>query len=240
MLLAGSLLTSYDKIMPAKNLVRIDAENSYHHIYNRGVEKRVIFEDEQDYKVFLKYLKEYLSSPPELKDVVETFTLERGSFQGVPHQPKNYFGKVELLAYCLMPNHFHLLLHQITKGSIEKLMRSLQIRYSTYFNKKYKRVGSLFQGPYKSVLVDNENYLLHLSRYIHLNPSEYIKSLTGAYSSYADYLEIRNTTWVKPGIVLSFFNQAKNDFIKTNTYKSFVETYNENSETILKGFMLDD
>lgn len=227
--------------MPAKNVIRVDTENSFYHIYNRGVEKRIIYNDEQDYKVFLNYLKEYLSPKKDFSAIKEKFILRGSSFVGIPHQTKNYFGKIELVAYCLMPNHFHFLLHQIEKGSIEKFMRSLLIRYSMYFNKKYDRVGSLFQGPYKSVLIENENYLLHLSRYIHLNPKENFNDLTKAYSSYADYLGKRSTSWIKPKVVLQYFDQAKLDFLKkTNTYKDFVEKSDSNNESMLENITLEE
>lgn len=214
--------------MPAKNLIRTESENSYYHIYNRGVEKRIIFIDEQDYKVFLKYLKDYLSPLPDPSKIKKPFTLQGYTFQGVPHQVKNFYKKVKLIAYCLMPNHFHFILYQKNVHEIKNFMQSATTRYSMYFNKKYDRVGCLFQGTYKSVLINNEDYLLHLSRYIHLNPSENFDKLETAYSSYANYLGIRKTTWVKPQIILSFFENAKKDFLKNNTYKKFVEDYQIN------------
>ncbi|KKQ91876.1 MAG: hypothetical protein UT58_C0001G0009 [Microgenomates group bacterium GW2011_GWC1_39_7b] len=226
--------------MPARNLIRFEGDDCYYHVYNRGVEKRIIFEDEQDYKVFLNYLKEYLSPPPDLSKITKTFTLQGFSFQGVPHQPKNYFEKVELLAYCLMPNHFHLFLHQKNEHDIEKFMRSLLTRYSMYFNKKYDRVGSLFQGPYKSAIVRDESYFLHLSRYIHLNPSEYTKDLVSAYSSYSEYLGLRKTPWIHPEKILFFFKQASKDFIqKENSYKNFVKNYKIDSTSILENLTLE-
>jgi hypothetical protein len=113
-------------------------------------------------------------------------------------------------------------------------MQALSTRYSLYFNKKYGRVGSLFQGTYRAVLIENENYLLHLSRYIHTNPYEITKNLESAYSSYSEYLGKRETQWIKPKIVLDYFDKAKSDFIKgTNTYKNFVENYSLDSAKIL-------
>lgn len=217
--------------MPAKNLIRIDVEDSYYHIYNRGVEKRVIFEDDQDYKVFLSYLKDYLSPPPDPNKSKKIFTLQGLSFKGIPYQVKNYFGKIELNVYALLPNHFHFLIHQIEISSIEKLTRSLLTRYSMYFNKKYNRVGTLFQGPYKSKMVLDENYLLHLSRYIHLNPREHQKNLTKAYSSYADYIGIRKTKWIKTDPILKYFkNNKSTDFKYINSYKDFVEKYKPDAD----------
>lgn len=226
--------------MPAKNTIKIYVENSYYHIYNRGVEKREIFIDEQDYKIFLGYLKEYLSPVPKSKNHTIDFTVRGKSFKGVDYIVKNYDNQIELIAYCLMPNHFHLLIKQVEGKSMELFMRSLATRYSMYFNKKYDRVGSLFQGPYKSVMIDDESYLLHLSRYIHLNAAENYNDLTKAYSSYAEYLGIRKTEWIKPHAILQYFDQTKADFIKTNSYKDFVEKYKKENNAILEGITLEN
>lgn len=119
-------------------------------------------------------------------------------------------------------------------------MRSVATRYSSYFNKKYDRVGPLFQGRYKAVLITEDNYLLHLSRYIHLNPLEYTKDLIKAYSSYADYLDLRKTPWVKPNIILKFFNSSIIPEIKKiNSYKDFVENYKKDSSEVLENLTLE-
>lgn len=156
--------------MPQKNTVKTFTENGIYHAYNRGVEKRDIFIDEQDYAVFLHLLKYYLS-PLEVKNVHPLLEFQNFSIVR-PHPLANIEKEVELIAFCLMPNHFHLLLKQISIDGMTKLLRRILTTYSMYFNKRYKRVGHLFQGPYKAVLVQNDSYLLHLSRYIHLNPSE--------------------------------------------------------------------
>jgi len=229
--------------MPTKNSIKIYAENTIYHVYNRGVEKRDIFLDEQDYKVFLGYLKEYLSPPPSLEDrIKKSFTLKGRTFKGVSRQPNNYCEKIDLLAYCLMPNHFHFILKQNDdKNTLKEFMRSLLTRYSVYFNKKYERVGSLFQGKYKAIIVMDEVYLLHLSRYIHINPYEITKDLVNAYSSYAEYLGIRHTDWIKPKLILSYFTNQKTipEFTAINTYKSFVENYLKDNSNILEGLRLE-
>lgn len=220
--------------MPSRNVIKINITNGYYHVYNRGVEKRIIFEDAQDYKVFLNYLKEYLSPPPSLEERIKPFILKGSSFQGIPHLPKNYFNQLELLAFCLMPNHFHLLIKQKGKGVMANFMRSLATRYSMYFNKKYSRVGPLFQGIYKAVMITNNNHLLHLTRYIHLNPLEQSSDLISAYSSYGTYLGIIKTPWISTMEVLSFFGQSKADFFKDiNTYKAFVENHKVNTTSVL-------
>jgi len=227
--------------MPSRNIVKIYVSNGIYHVYNRGVEKRNIFEDKQDYGVILKYLKEYLSPPPKPEDLKTIFNLRGGTFKGIRRQPKNYNKQVELMAYCIMPNHFHLLIKQNTDRVMIDFLRSLLTRYSIYFNKKYDRVGKLFQGHYKAVLVTEDNYLLHLSRYIHLNPSEYTDNLEDAYSSYADYLGLRKTEWVKPDLILNFFNkEVAPEFKKLVSYKDFVENYSKDSAEILGRLTIED
>ena len=196
--------------MPAKNLFRERKEGIYSHIYNKGVENRVIFNDEADYTVFLDFLEGYLTPPQDPESIKKSFTVNGRVFRGTPHQPKNYFNKVELIAYMLMPGHFHLLLHQVAKGSLESFIRSLCTRYSMYFNKKYQRTGALFEGPYKSVQIKSGPRLPHLTRFFHY---------AGGHSSYSEYLGARETSWVKPKIVLSFFSKG------TAGYKDFVEKY---------------
>jgi putative transposase len=205
--------------MPSKNLIKFYIADSVYHIYNRGVEKRIIFQDAQDYKVFLNYLKEYLTDP-ESTPKLQGPTLQL--------RMKNYFGEIELLAFCLMPNHFHMIIKQKDKNSIKKFTQSLFTRYSMYFNKKYSRVGSLFQSKYKATNAINEDYLLDLTKYIHLNP---VKNLVNAYSSYSDYLGLTNTVWLNTKIVMNKFKD--NHFIvhkKIKSYKDFVENFKNNND----------
>lgn len=185
--------------MPAKNSVKQFIEHGHYHIYNRGVEKRDIFLDKQDYLVFLHFLKKYLD--PNL-----------GSDPFWKY--KSLTNEVELLTFCLMPNHFHLLAKQITKNGITKLLRAICTNYVMYFNKKYERVGGLFQGKYKAVLVLDDIYLLHLSRYIHLNPPEGSDPVNYPYSSYQYYLGYKNSSWIKPEEILSFFKTAQKNHSK--------------------------
>jgi hypothetical protein len=194
--------------MPAKNLSRINEDGIYLHIYNKGIENRAIFNDKEDYEVFLEYLKEYLSSPKDPKTIKKAFKVKGRTFQGTPHLPKNYFNQVELIAYNLTSNHFHLILHQISKGSLEKFLRSLSTRYSIYFNKKYQHTGALFAGPYRSVQIEVGLRLSHLTRYLHLS---------GNHTSYPDYLGQRQTPWLKPEAVLDLFGKEQ------GSYQDFVE-----------------
>ena len=130
-----------------------------------------------------------------------------------------------------MPNHFHLLIKQRIKKGITKLMNRTGTNYSMYFNKRYERVGSLFQGVYKAVLIETESQLLNLSRYIHLNPFEiekrnFKKLIDYSYSSYGDYLGRRKSEWVRTEEILSYFKTKRRRGLVDNlSYQSFVEDY---------------
>lgn len=219
--------------MPAKNVVKFYLPNGIYHIYNRGVEKRTIFEDEQDYKVFLNYLKEYLSPALDKEALKKDVTFKGVTFKGIPKQIINYSEQIDLFAFCLMPNHVHLLIKQKDKDSIKKFTQSLFTRYSMYFNKRYKRTGSLLQGTYKATNVINKDYLLDITRYIHRNPLKITKTLTDYYSSYSHYLNQFNIPWVKNKEVLDYFNEST--FVKHNkikSYKYFVEEFKYKNEEL--------
>ena len=160
--------------MPAKNSRKIYKENGFYHLYNRGVEKRSIFEDKQDYSVFLLYLKSYLL--PKNVDALQEMLSDKNSTWNEKRlilkqlRLNNFNKEISLLAYCLMPNHFHFIVKQTAPDSIDRFINSLNTRYVMYFNKKYDRVGPLFQGVYKAVVVETDEQLLYLSGYIHRNP----------------------------------------------------------------------
>ena len=160
--------------MPAKNSVKEFVSDSYYHIYNRGVEKRIIFKDEQDHAVFLSYLMTYLLPKDEV--ALRAVIANPGSTSKEKDKAlkalrlNNFADSITLIAYCLMPNHFHLLVKQTEEMTIDSFMQSFCTRFSLYFNRKYRRVGPLFQGLYKAVRIVSDEQLLQLSRYIHRNP----------------------------------------------------------------------
>src|SRR3990167_1488571 len=200
--------------MPAKNSVKQYLENGYYHIYNRGVEKRLIFLDAQDYSVFLSYLKEYLS-PKNEKELYDKLSNPSLSYKERDKILKllrlnNFSNEITFLAYCLMPNHFHFFVKQKSQNSIDSFMNSMGTRYTMYFNKKYKRVGSLYQDVYKAVLVETEKQFIHLSRYIHkqalASQGDALRGWEGQPSSYKRYLGFEKTAWIHPEEILSFFS----------------------------------
>lgn len=196
--------------MPARNIVKLFDDNGYYHVYNRGVEKREVFLDDQDYRVFLSYFKDYLSPPEELG--IKIFPSRK---------LKNYSRDIDLLCYCLMPNHFHLMIKQFLRTMMTGFMRSLLTRYSMYFNLKYKRVGSLFQSNYKAVNIFSEEQLVYLSRYIHRNPATSGSNpevLKHEYSSLVNYLGEVKQSWIKHETVTDLFSKS----VKGLTYRDFV------------------
>ena len=223
----------YNEVVPAKFVIKQYVENGYYHLLNRGVEKRPIFLDKKDYRTFLSFLKRYLSDPDLQQQDVQPIRLSRRS---------DLHKEIKLVAYCLMPNHFHLLIKQETRNAITKFARSLSNAYVRYFNDRYDRVGTLFQGKIKGVLVDSDAYLLHLSRYIHQNPGEIWKKSLRDYpfSSYAEYLGLRNTTWIYPEIVLDFFSSSENNlFYDYFSYRSFVEKSKEETPKLIQRLTLE-
>lgn len=226
----------YDRYMPAKNRIKEFASDSYYHIYNRGVERRNIFQDKQDYGVFLSYIKMYLK-PKDDNLLTGIMASPSSSYKEKEKarkalRIKNYADTVKLLAYCLLPNHFHFLVYQKEDRNIHAFMSSFGTRYSMYFNAKYKRVGPLFQDRYKAVRMVSDDQLVHVSRYIHVNPVHHGLATQGSfdsaqdkralrgweYSSYPEYLKERNTEWVKTEPVLSFFHPKGK-----NSYEAFIE-----------------
>lgn len=205
----------------------------YYHIYNRGVDKRIIFKSNKDYERFIILL--YLANS------TDSFKLD-----DLVHKQHKIFNEILLLgrgeslvsigAWCLMPNHFHILVRQEADGGITKFMRKLGVGYSMYFNIKYQRAGALFGGLFKSKLIGNDDrYMKHLFGYIHLNPIEinfpnweekinknsngmnnFLKNYR--YSSYQDYTGADRTenNIIKRENFPDYFNEGMSfhDFVK--------------------------
>ncbi|OGG19315.1 hypothetical protein A3D78_05445 [Candidatus Gottesmanbacteria bacterium RIFCSPHIGHO2_02_FULL_39_14] len=222
--------------MPSKNIVKQYLENGIYHIYNRGVEKRIIFKDKKDCIVFLHYLKLYLSPVNDLlEDKTKILRMNR-------YIRKNLSSEINLIAFALMPNHIHLIIKQFSLNGIVKLMQRLTTAYVMYFNKKYQRIGSLFQNTYKAVLIEKDEYLLHLSRYIHLNPmKDNLAAKFSEFSSYSYFLGDKKVSWVKPKVILDYFKSAKKEGkYRFNSYQSFVEDYKIEPEKIVGDLKLED
>ena len=222
--------------MPSRNILKQYLENGYYHLYSRGVDKREIFLDKQDCVVFQHYLRLYLSPPEELRQLS---LLQPRINRFIP---LNLYNEIDLLSFSIMPNHFHFEIRQHSKDAITKFMRRLLTSYSVYFNKKYGRIGPLFQSRFKAALIENESFLLHLSRYIHLNCRQ-VRSVIDFrdFSSYPYYIGTKHASWVKPEEILSYFrNNQRHDMKNFLSYQSFVEDYSEDAINILQDLVLEE
>lgn len=184
----------------------------YYHIFNRGSEKRDIFTQPRDYQRFLKtfYYYHFLGKKPSFSKFAKS---QLNSFEPKPDKKL-----VDIISYCLMPNHFHFLIKQLKDSGISIFLSQLSNSYTKYFNTKYRRIGPLFQGAFKAVHIETESQFVHLSRYIHLNPvvSGLTKRLDDyPWSSYLEYANGKNF-YCSPEEILCLFPSFDN-------YKKFVE-----------------
>lgn len=202
--------------MPAKNTVKSYAPESYYHIYTRGVNKQITFDGEEDFRVFIGLFKRYLS-----KAAVQ-------SGEGAQPKSKNghihpsYATRLELISFALMPNHIHLFVYQHDERAIIDFMRSLLTSYCMQYNKIHKRVGPLFQSRYRAVLIQDDSYLQHISRYIHLNPHDWEQSDK---TSLDFFTGKRCAEWIHPEHVLARFRSKAE-------YLDFVRDYEDTKNTL--------
>jgi putative transposase len=202
--------------MPQRSIPLVAGE--YYHIYNRGNNRQDIFFERENYLFFLRRVRKYLVGDTQTSEVSKTSEVW-----------------TTIIAYCLMPNHFHLLVcpHD---DELSHRMQRFSISYTKAMNERYDRVGSLFQGQFQAVLVDRNEYLLHLSRYFHLNPVEagLVKQPEDwEFSSYRDYIGLRQGTLPMPDIILSQFPTPK-------AYQEFVESYKLGDRNIIAHLLFDD
>lgn len=170
--------------MSKRNTIRSFDVPAFYHVYNRGTHKEKIFLDSQDKRKFMSLLARYLD--PDDSSV---------RADGVLYEKS----EAKLIAYCLMGNHFHLLLYQDDNpNDIRRLMVSVLTAYSMYFNLRHKKSGRLFERPYQASRIDTEPYLAHITRYIHLNPKTY---LTYVWSSLPEYIGRRQNPWLHLDLV---------------------------------------
>lgn len=209
--------TSY---MPSRKVPFVNGE--YYHIYNRGVAKMRIFHNTHDFHRFLRTIQYYMVDGPKPKFsffTPSTFVL-------------NQTNKiVEIIAYCLMPNHFHFALRQIKEGGITEFVSKISNSYTKYFNVKDDRVGPLLQGEFQSVHIETNEQLIHVTRYVHLNPTvNFISKTLDDYpwSSFHEYTNEVTNGFCEKEIILNQFPSKK-------AYKEFVlnqEDYGKTLEAI--------
>lgn len=181
-------------------------ENEFYHIYNRGVDKRKIFSDQEDVDRFFQSMAEFNAVEPIRSIYENSFLKER--------KTNNLDSKlVDFIAFCLVENHYHFILKQKSEKGVEKFMHRLGNGYTKYFNNKYKRSGSLFQGKYKAKHIDSDSYLLHLSAYVNLNQKVHqlghSVSKLRLYSSWREYIGKNENKICEKDIILGRFNSPR-------------------------------
>ena len=212
--------------MPSRKVPFVNGES--YHIFNRGVAKMPIFYNFYDYSRLLKTMIYYQIDGPKPKF---------SHFTPLTKTLNTNNKIVDIVCYCFMFNHFHFLLRQKTEGGITEFVSKLSNSYTKYFNTKNKRVGPLLQGEFKSLHVEAEEGLIHLSRYIHLNPLVgYVTKNLNSYrwSSYLEYINVDQDGICAKEIIL-------NQFPSSDSYKKFVldqEDYGKKLE-IIKHQLLD-
>lgn len=212
--------------MPYRIVPFVNGE--YYHVLNRGVGQMPIFLNKFDHRRFLKTAFYYQIEGPKPK-----FSI----FAPTTNKLDNTKKIVEIVSYCLMPNHFHFLLRQERDNGLIEFVRKLSNSFAKYFNIKNKRVGPLFQGEFRAVHVVTNEQLIHLSRYIHLNPLvSYIVTDLDSYkrSSYQEFIGLSNTNRCVKNVILDFFKSVED-------YKKFVhdqEGYGKKLEAV-KHLLID-
>lgn len=204
--------------MPRRRETLVTGE--IYHVFNRGIDKRPTFTDRRELLRAVETLQFYrlLNPPAKLSLFLRSKLYERSSTADDSIGRKNL---IEVLAFCFMPNHFHFLLKQTVDGGISKFLSNFLNSYTKYFNTKHERTGPLFLGQFKAVHIENDEQLLHVSRYIHLNPysSSLVKDIKDLnnyeWSSLCDYLGLNRQNICLKDFLLSLSGGVKN-------YKRFV------------------
>lgn len=241
--------------MPARNVVKSFRPNTVYHVYNRGVEKRQIFMDDQDYRTFLFCLKLYLSpsalAQPNAPNQGSTF-LKVEPYIRLELSLKNEIG---LMSFNLQPNHFHLQVKQKTSNAMTKLLQRACTRYSNYFNYRHNRVGRLFQGVYRAIRLLKPIDVLYISYYIHLNDyferdedqrlllkkdfsfSKMLSALNKTYTSLPYYLGKQQADWIKPQEILGLLQNFPQHY---DSYQNFLKAKLKDLDETLAGKILED
>ncbi|MBU1046551.1 transposase [Patescibacteria group bacterium] len=196
----------------------------YYHIYNRGTDKRIIFKDKWDLERFLKSMDKFNVLDP-------IGSLQINQYKNELSSPTTKL--VDVVCYCLNPNHYHFILTPLIEGGIEKFIQRLSGGYTRYFNEKYRRTGVLFQGKYKSILINSDKYLTYLGAYVNLNNRIHQLSSRTTKLENKDKKMFWKSSWEE------FIDENKdiicNKSILLDRYNGNIKEYKEFAESVVKG-----
>ncbi len=186
----------------------------HYHVFNRGVDKRTVVQDEEDMKRFIQSMEEFNVLDP-IGSIYENSLRKRDPLGSLASKGKEKTRMVDFICYCINPNHYHFLVKQVVDKGVEKFMHRFGTGYTKFFNQKYNRSGALFQGSYKAVPIDSNEYLLHVSAYINLNNRVHHLGSGSLASkmSWEEYTGKVDDAFCEKGIVLDQFKN-KNDYRK--------------------------
>lgn len=232
---------------------QVFAAGEYYHLYNRGVNRERIFFERENYLFFLRRLRQYLfdeqpiSSPAGQRARASAPTKGRPSQKNVDQQLTSRAAAsrrpVEVIAYCLMPNHYHLLV-QLHCDDLSSRMQSLSQSYTNAINKARQRVGPLFQSRFQAKHVDEEEYLQHVSRCIHRNPDAaklVTKPQDWEFSSYRDYIGERSTPAAQSSRgALPTFEPILKSFGTLEPYRAFVTQGDSELPEVMKHLAFEE
>ncbi|MDO8551774.1 MAG: transposase [bacterium] len=198
--------------MPRRNL--FFANNEIYHLLNRSINQSPIFTTTRENQRFLELINFYRNANPPLSfsHYNRLSIEEKADFLARLNKKEKL---VEIFAYCLMPNHFHLLAKQLSDRGIQKMLSNIQNGYVRFHNLRNKRKGPLFESAFKAIRIENEEQFLHVSRYIHLNPSSSYLVKIGdllqyPWSSFPDYLTEKAPSFTNPNFILNLIGNRKN------------------------------
>lgn len=187
-----------------------------YHVFNRGIASQPIFYSIKDYQRFLQVLDYYRFLSPDIRFSFYNRLNSKEKQNYLEKMKRTKPAQVQIYAYCLMPNHYHLLVKELEENGIRKFIGNLQNSYAKYFNKKRKRNGSLFQEMFKAVRIEDDEIFVHVVRYIHLNPltSCIVENITKLesylFSSFPVYLGKINCDFIDDSFLLNIFpNRSK-------------------------------
>jgi len=231
---------------------RLFPSELFYHIYNCGVEKRPVFTSGADYSRFIETVNYYLY----------TQTIRYSQFHLLCEKAKQLYLdihpkgvgtlRVHLIAYCLMPNHYHFVIKPVTETSITAFMSDISNSYTKYFNTKNKRVGSLFQGPFKAKGITSLESLLQVTRYVHLNPCKSSQTNSNGallpedylFSSYKEWLNLIHPSGVKSPFGVEVDKGDVENWLREAgmmaDYRRFVESMLYKDEQLLLGDLAID